>query len=473
MRIAIIPVVVVSIASTGVLFVVAEPVGHAILSGKATQGGVTSADVANALRGLAFMLPFAGLLNAFLGASRGYGDMRPSAWVGQIALTASRLVGVGLAVAIGSTVLIAPLWALPYLPCAVLAYLWGRRISHNHSNPYVPLPDVPPEVATLLSLATPVSPSRGQKPVPYRTQPRTSPAPTGRLAARRMAQNTTRGFWAFTTPRAIANTAQNILQQIDIVLVAGMKGPVEAAVYTAATRFLVLGQLGGMAINRASQTRFTELFTLGDRKGANTIYRVTTGWFVLLLWPMYLLAVIFGSEVLKIFGHNYQAGSLVIVILGLTMLLAAACGQVDMVLITSGRSSWSLVNGLLTMAVNIGVDLVLIPKYGITGAAIGWAVAIAISNVMPLIQLALVLGLHPFGRGTLVACVTCAISFGAIPFAIRLGLGDGPAGIAAAVIAGGTVQVMALRRFRGLLRLPSMSRLRPGGRNRRVEDPWN
>jgi O-antigen/teichoic acid export membrane protein len=288
-----------------------------------------------------------------------------------------------------------------------------------------------------------------------------------------MAQNTSRGFWAFTTPRAIANTAQNVLQQIDIVLVAGMKGPVEAAIYTAATRFLVLGQLGGMAINRASQTRFTELFTLGDRKGANTIYRVTTGWFVLLLWPIYLLAVIFGPEVLKVFGRNYQAGSLVIVILGLTMLLASACGQVDMVLITSGRSSWSLINGLLTMVVNIGVDVVLIPKYGITGAAIGWAVAIGVSNVMPLIQLAIVLGLHPFGRGTLIACVASAISFGAIPFAIRLGLGDGPVAIAAAVVAGCTVQAVVLRRFRGLLRLPSMSRFRRGGRNRRADDPWN
>ena len=52
------------------------------------------------------------------------------------------------------------------------------------------------------------------------------------------------------------------------------------------------------------------------------------------------------------------------VILGLTMLLQTACGQVDMVLVTAGRSSWSLANGLLAVVVNVGLDVLLIPPTG-------------------------------------------------------------------------------------------------------------
>ena len=89
------------------------------------------------------------------------------------------------------------------------------------------------------------------------------------------------------------------------------------------------------------------------------------------------------------FGHSYRAGHMVMIILGLTMLLATACGQVDMVLITTGRSSWSLANGLVALVVNVGLDLLLIPRYGITGAAIGWAVAIVVTNLTPLAQLAI------------------------------------------------------------------------------------
>ena len=133
------------------------------------------------------------------------------------------------------------------------------------------------------------------------------------------------------------------------------------------------------------------------------VYRATTAWLVVLTWPLYLLAVIYGPEILSIFGHSYRAGDMVMVILGLTMLVATACGQVDMVLITTGRSSWSLANGLMAVFVNVGLDLLLIPRYGITGAAIGWSAAIIITNLIPLAQLAASKRLNPFGRGTFIA----------------------------------------------------------------------
>ena len=211
-----------------------------------------------------------------------------------------------------------------------------------------------------------------------------------------------------------------------------------------------------MAISMAAQPRFTELFAVDDRRNANVIYQVTTAWLVLLTWPLYLCAVVYGPEVLSIFGREYRAGATVMVILGITMLFATACGQVDMVLITTGRSSWSLVNGLLTVGVNVGLDLFLIPRYGIAGAAIGWAVAIIVSNLLPLVQLAVTLHLHPFGRGTLIACSMTCLSFGAVQIGIRMLLGDGAAALAAGVITGSVLMAAALGWFRGILRLSAM-----------------
>ena len=161
-----------------------------------------------------------------------------------------------------------------------------------------------------------------------------------------------------------------------------------------------------------------------DRSGANAVYQATTAWLIVLTWPLYLLAMIYGPEVLAVFGRSYQAGSSVMLILGLAMLVATGCGQVDMVLITTGRSSWSLINGLLAVAVNVALDLALIPRYGITGAAIGWAAAIAVTNLVPLVQVAIVARVHPFGPGSAVACLLSALSFGAIPLAVRAAAGS-------------------------------------------------
>ena len=455
MRAAMTPVVVASIAATILLVIFAGPLSHVLLSSHhaAAEGGgkATPASVAQALRGLALVLPFAGLLNATLGASRGYRDMRPSAVVGQIGVSVGRLMGVLVAVVLGSAALLAPLWAVCYVPAAIAAWWWGRRIRDNRTRRRPAFPDVPPEVAALLALS---------KPVPSVRSSSTKYARSGagsRVTRRKLASANARGFWAFTTPRAIANLSSSILQQLDIVLVAAIKGAPAAAVYTAATRFLVLGQLGGMAFNRASQPRFTELFTLGDRKGANVVYQATTTWLVLLLWPLFLLTIVYGPLVLTVFGKSYSAGDGVMVILGLAMLLATVCGQVDIVLITSGRSSWSLINGLLTVGVNIAVDLALIPKYGILGAAIGWAVAIAVNNLMPLAQLAWVLHLHPFGRGTFIACTLTALAFGVIPLAMRSALGNTVIALALGAAAGCALQAAGMWRFRRTLQLSAMS----------------
>ena len=445
-RAAVIPVIVASLVLTALMFGLAEPLAKVLLSGHLGKGGaVSGAAVAQSLRALALTLPFAALLDTFLGVSRGYRDMRPTVMIDKIGRSGVQLVGIIIAVAAGSAALLAPLWALPYVPAAAIAWLWSRRIRRNPpQGPRGGTPDVPPELAALLALSTRVPSVKGASRVGRRMQ------------QRRLANANPRGFWQFTAPRGIASLAKITLQRIDIVLVAIIMGPAAAAVYTAATRFLVVGQLGNMAISMAAQPRFTELFAIGDRRSANVVYQVTTAWLVLLTWPLYLLAVVYGPEVLSVFGHSYRAGAPVMVILALTMLLATACGQVDMVLITTGRSSWSLINGLLAVAVNVGLDLVLIPRYGITGAAIGWAVAIVVTNLMPMAQLASSIHLQPFGRGTVLAAALSTVAFGAVPLAIRAVLGGGLAGLAAGVAAGCVVFAIGLWRFGGALRLSAM-----------------
>ena len=445
LRAAVIPVIVASLLLTAIMIGVAEPLAKVLLSGGLAKGGAVSpAAVAQALRALALTLPFAALLDTYLGVGRGYRDMRPTVVIDKIGRSTAQLLGIFVAVAAGSAALLAPLWALPYVPAAAIAWFWVRRIRRRPSKGPRGMPDVPPELAALLAISTPVPKIKGALQRGSRT------------AARRLANANPRGFWQFTTPRGIASLASITLQRIDIVLVAILMGPGWAAVYTAATRFLVAGQLGNMAISMAAQPRFTELFALGDRRSASIIYQVTTAWLVLLTWPLYLLAIVYGPVVLSVFGHSYKAGADVMLILGLTMLLATACGQVDMVLITTGRSSWSLINGLLAVGVNVGLDLVLIPRYGITGAAIGWAVAIIVTNLMPMAQLASSIRLQPFGRGTILAAGLSVVSFGAIPLALRSVLGDGLIGLAAGVAAGCLVQAIGLWRLSDVLQLSAM-----------------
>ena len=437
MRTAVRPVAIVSVAAAVVLALLAAPVARLLVGGQLGHAGARPAEVTAELRALAVALPFAAMLDTLLGASRGYRAMGPTAMVDRIGRPLLQLAGVGVAAAAGSAALLAPLWALPYLPAVGAVWLWLRRIQRR-SRP----------AAAGAASTGPASTG------PASTEPVTDRS--GRAAAH--GREPLR-FWRFTGPRGLAALAQITIQRVDIVLVAIMRGPAEAAVYTAATRFLVAGQFGNQAISMAAQPRFTEMFAQGDHRGANRIYQVTTAWLILLTWPLYLLAVSFGPQVLTVFGRSYSGGAAVMVILGLTMLLATGCGQVDMVLVTTGRSSWSLINGLLAVVVNVGLDVLLIPRYGITGAAIGWSAAIILTNLMPLAQLAATRRLHPFGSGTFITAGLSVLSFGVLPWAVRGLAGHGVLPSLAAIAIGCAVMAGGMWRFRADLDLAAM----PGG----------
>jgi len=442
LRAAIVPVAVVSVSMAAAIVLAAGPLTRAvILGGQLGHADADQATAIAALRWLAVALPFAAMLDTLLGATRGYRDMRPTVVLDRLGRSGLQLLGVLVAAVMGATSLLAPLWALPYLPAAVLAWLWLRRIRPRRGLHRVGAPA-----------------ARGGRPRPAAAAMTRRPVPAAwsGLVSKQLARPDARGFWRFTAPRAVAALAQITIQRLDIVLVAILRGPAEAAIYTAATRFLVAGQFINAAISMAAQPRFAELFTVGKRREVNSVYQATTAWLMLLTWPLYLLAMIFGPEILTVFGHSYRAGASVMVILGAAMLLATACGQVDMVLIASGRSSWSLMNGLFAVAANVGLDLLLIPGYGIAGAAIGWAVAIALTNVVPLIQLAAVSRVHPFGRSTLAAVLLPVVCMAAVPLAVRAVAGPGAAAAVAGIVIGSALLVAGSWRFRETLHLSEL-----------------
>ena len=78
-------------------------------------------------------------------------------------------------------------------------------------------------------------------------------------------------------------------------------------------------------------------------------------------WPLYLVLAGFAPLLMGVFGDGYDVATDVVLVLSLTMLLATACGPVDSVLLMAGHSWLSLRNSTVALAVNVGLNFVLIP----------------------------------------------------------------------------------------------------------------
>lgn len=431
-RAAYAPVVVLAV-SFGAAGIVASPSISSFLVGRDDPATVVLTRVLSAV------LVFAAVGDLAQGSTRGYGAMRPLVLIARIGRPGLQVVLAVAVVVAGAADLVSLglAWAVPFVPSAIALYWWARRLDRSHAG------DGRPEAGRPVSGVSRAGGAHAR----------------GRASVRAAARGERRVFWRFTGPRSVASIAQVAIQRIDIVLLGILAGPAPAALYTAATRFLAFGQLGGQALNQAIESKVASLLAIGDSDGVRAVYRVATVWLVLLTWPVYLTFIGWAPELLAVFGPGYADAAGVIVVLSLAMLLGTAVGAVDTMLVMAGRGTWTMFNASAALVVNVALNLVLIPRFGIMGAAVAWAAAIAVNNVVPLAQLAVSMRLHPFGRVSVIAAALPVVCFALMPLLGGTAIG-GTSGHLAGTAAGMSLYVAGLWRWRGVLQLAAFTAIR-------------
>lgn len=361
----------------------------------------------SALQPLAWALPIAAVSDFALAATRAYSVFGPTVAADRIARPTAQAVLVAGAVALGGG-------------SALLAAAWGGAYG----------------VSAVLGI-------RALRKVLARSGAATGPAPT--------ASAVRRDFWSFTWPRAVARISQVAIQKADVVLVALLLTPADAALYMVATRFVVFGQLASQAVSLVVQPRFTAILVGDDRTALRRVFTVATCWSVLLAWPVYLLVAVAPTGYLGWFGDAYTGRDAVwvAVLMATSMLFAVASGPVDTLLLMAGRSGLSLANSLLALAVDVSLCLLLVPRIGIAGAALAWGIAVALRCLLGAIQVHAELDLLPDLRALALAGAV-PVACLAVPMLVvdRL-VGLGPAAwllVAAVAAAGYLAVVWRLRR---------------------------
>jgi O-antigen/teichoic acid export membrane protein len=250
--------------------------------------------------------------------------------------------------------------------------------------------------------------------------------------------------WRFTLPRSFTGILQILLQRLDIIIVGAILGAPAAAVYTGATRFVVVGQLGNQAISYVFQPQLAGLLGAGKIEQARELYRVSTAWIVGLNAPLYLTVCTASPLLVRLLGSHYRAGLSSMVVVTAISLVGSACGLVDFVLITMGRTSWNLANTTAALAVNLAIDLIFIRHHGIIAAAIGWGAAILINNLVPLYQIHRYFDFTPFSRLWLEMLGITGVLFGIVPGVVLITVGASLPIMVAALAAAFAVYLAAL-----------------------------
>ncbi len=204
------------------------------------------------------------------------------------------------------------------------------------------------------------------------------------------------GFSMVSWMSALAATG---LIWVDTLLLGAMRGQHDVGVYNVATRLVMLAVFVMAPINAAFTPYLAHLVHTDQRDEAARAYGSAARWILMLSMPSFILLVAFGEQLLGYFGPGFRSAASVTAILALGQLVSAAAGPCGTVLNMSGRVMLNMVDNVGVLVLNILLNLVLIPRYGVIGAAIAWSASLVTANVVKALQAQLVVGIPAAGAG--------------------------------------------------------------------------
>ena len=126
-------------------------------------------------------------------------------------------------------------------------------------------------------------------------------------------------------------------------------------------------------------------------------YSAVTKWMLALVFPAFLLTALFPEQIIKIlFGVEYIAGATALSILVFGFVIYAAIGPTGAILQTYGKTKIVMVNTYIGAVINFLLNLLLIPTYGVTGAAIATGISSSLLYILNFLFVYRIAKIQPF-----------------------------------------------------------------------------
>ncbi len=172
----------------------------------------------------------------------------------------------------------------------------------------------------------------------------------------------------------------------DVILLGALRGATEAGIYSMTASLAFLVRLGLVAVNPALAPLAANAKAGGAERQLETVARTASRLAFLPALACTLGLLVFGRWTLTLFGAGFAPGYPALVILALGFLVVAAMGPVETILLMKNQQRLAAVAAVGACALNLLLNLLLIPRFGLEGAAaatafsmIVWALSMTIA----------------------------------------------------------------------------------------------
>jgi O-antigen/teichoic acid export membrane protein len=189
----------------------------------------------------------------------------------------------------------------------------------------------------------------------------------------RAVSHTTFDHWrellAFSLPLAGGDVVHYLFRWSDIILLSFLRSSAEVGIYNAALRTTLLLNLLAMSVGALYGPMIADHYHQRRYNQIQSLLSTLIRWSLTMACPI-VLAILFSTdEILNLWGAEFSGGTVALRILAISQLAVIVSTPLSLTLLMCGRQYIELGNIVFILIVNVLLNLIFIPSYGIIGVA--------------------------------------------------------------------------------------------------------
>ena len=208
----------------------------------------------------------------------------------------------------------------------------------------------------------------------------------------------TRTVLSYSLPLWLSNLMVTFRGNAQTLLLGSLNTITGVGVYSVVDQVNQVGQMLFNSITTSARPMIAEIHDQGDNEQMGRLYQTTTKWIVMINLPVFLIMMLYPVPILTIFGKSFVNGAEAMIILALANLVDIGTGMCGAIVEMTGYTKLRLLNTFIRLIASLGLNFMLIPIWGILGAAISTLLVEIVINLLILLEVWFLFRLIPYNR---------------------------------------------------------------------------
>lgn len=218
-------------------------------------------------------------------------------------------------------------------------------------------------------------------------------------------------IWSFALTTFIASLSYKYAFGLAIPFIGHYRSSVEVGLYAVAFSLQQLLFVPANAFSAIFNPIIAELFVKKEMLEIQHLYKIVTKWLLISCSPIAIILLLHSEPILSLFGNTYVNAAIILTILTATSFVVNLIGVSGHIINMIGKAKVNMINSIVTAIITISMFVLLIPVYGLIGAALAYSGGLLINNIIRTLYVYWTLKMHPFSFALVKNLLAALISF--------------------------------------------------------------